>query len=120
MVSSILVFAYRKPGITPEQFRDYYEEKHIKLIKELAGNDFPISHTRRYIHRTKGNGVTEHNPDYLATVFVGEQADCEYDCCSELIFANPAALLAFKEAMAQADKAAQIAADEEEFLDRSR
>lgn len=122
MVHSLLLFASRKPGTTPEQFQTYYEEKHIHLIKELAGDDFPLSHTRRYVHRTEvqGKGSTERNPDHPASVFVGEQADFDYDCCSELIFADEAALLAFKDNMAQPEKVARIAADEENFLDRSR
>ncbi|KAF2972771.1 hypothetical protein GQX73_g779 [Xylaria multiplex] len=120
MMHSILLFAYRKPGTTPEQFQAYYEEKHIKLIKELAGDDFPISHTRRYVHRTRGKGDTERNADYPATVFLGEQADFDYDCCSELIFSDSAALYAFKEILAQPENATRIAADEENFIDRSR
>ncbi|KAI0199865.1 EthD domain-containing protein [Astrocystis sublimbata] len=116
----LLLFAYRKPGTTPEQFYAYYEDIHIKLIRELAGADFPLMHTRRYVHRTKGEGSTERNAEYPATVFLGEQADFDYDCCSELIFANDAALHSFKTTMAEPGKAARIAADEDNFLDRSR
>ncbi|KAI0534160.1 EthD domain-containing protein [Xylaria digitata] len=120
MVHSIPLFVYRKPGTTPEQFQAYYEEKHIKLIKELAGDDFLVSHTRRYVHRTRGKGDTERNTDYPATVFLGEQADFDYDCCSGLIFSDSAALYAFKETLAQAENATRIAADEGNFIDRSK
>ncbi|KAI0460076.1 EthD domain-containing protein [Xylaria acuta] len=120
MVHSLLLFAYRKPGTTPEQFQAYYEDKHMKLIKEITGDDFPISHTRRYVHRTKGEGATERNANSPATVIYGEQADFDYDCCSELVFADSAALYAYKEYFDQPENAARIAADEENFLDRSR
>ncbi|KAI1812335.1 EthD domain-containing protein [Poronia punctata] len=116
----LLLFAYRKPGTTPEHFYSYYENVHIKLIKELAGDTFPLTHTRRYIHRTKGQGTTERNAEYPATVFLGDQADFEYDCCSEMVFEDEAALYAFKERMAEPERVARIATDEENFLDRTR
>lgn len=37
MTYSILIFAYRKPGTTPEQFRAHYEGKHVPLVKEISG-----------------------------------------------------------------------------------
>ncbi|KAI0869726.1 EthD domain-containing protein [Hypoxylon argillaceum] len=83
----------------------FHEEKYIKLIKELAGDDFPISHTRRYIHRTKCNGGTEHNLDDSGAIFLG----------NKLI-----AMMIVARILAQANKVAQIAADESRFLDRSR
>lgn len=41
MTYSILIFAYRKPGTTPEQFRAHYEGKHVPLIKEISGEYVP-------------------------------------------------------------------------------
>jgi hypothetical protein len=43
MVQTILIFAYRKLGTTPERFRDHYEGSHVPLIKEIAGEHFPLS-----------------------------------------------------------------------------
>lgn len=37
MTYSILIFAYRKPGTTPEQFRTYYEGSHVPLVKAIGG-----------------------------------------------------------------------------------
>lgn len=37
MTYSVLIFAYRKPGTTPEQFRAHYEGSHVPLVKEIAG-----------------------------------------------------------------------------------
>jgi len=133
---TLLLFAYRKPGTTPEHFYEYYENVHIKLIKELAGDTFPLSHTRRYVHRTKAAAPAPasgpdaeskasttsagRNAEYPATVFLGEQTDFEYDCCSEIIFEDEAAMHAFKDRMAEPERAARVAADEENFLDRSK
>lgn len=41
MTYSVLIFAYRKPGTTPEQFRAHYEGKHVPLVKELSGEYVP-------------------------------------------------------------------------------
>ena len=44
MTYSILIFAYRKLGTTPEQFRAHYEGKHVPLVKEISGEYVPILH----------------------------------------------------------------------------
>lgn len=41
MTFSVLIFAYRKPGTTPEQFRAHYEGKHVPLVKEISGEYVP-------------------------------------------------------------------------------
>lgn len=41
MTYSVLIFAYRKPGTTPEQFRAHYEGKHVPLVKEIGGEYVP-------------------------------------------------------------------------------
>lgn len=45
MAYTILIFAYRKPGTTPEQFRMHYENNHMPLVREIGGEHFPNSHT---------------------------------------------------------------------------
>ncbi|KAL1853207.1 hypothetical protein Daus18300_011855 [Diaporthe australafricana] len=151
MTYSILIFAYRKPGTTPEQFQSHYEGKHVSLIKEISGeyvpilplfNEsfigfswvivypdgmrslerlFPLSHTRRYIHRTEGKTEdTERNANFPATILLGSQTDFAYDAFAELSFADGNAFQTFFGHCQQPENAARIAADEEHFLDRSR
>ncbi|KAI2622480.1 EthD domain-containing protein [Hypoxylon sp. NC1633] len=110
MTYSILVFAYRKPGTTPEQFKAHYEGSHVPLLRELAGLHFPLSHTRRYIHRSAGQ----------ASVLIGNQEDFDYDAFAELTFEDATAFQTFFGVVQQPDIAAKIAADEEHFLDHSR
>lgn len=48
MTYSILIVAYRKPDLTPEEFRDYYNDRHVPLIREITGEYVPntaIIHT---------------------------------------------------------------------------
>lgn len=121
MTYSVLIFAYRKPGTTPEQFRAHYEGKHVPLVKELSGEHFPLSHTRRYIHRTAGEAAdTERNAGFPATVLIGSQRDFDYDAFAELSFVDAGAFQTFFGVCQQPQNAARIAADEEQFLDRSR
>lgn len=121
MTYSILIFAYRKPGTTPEQFRTHYEDSHVPLVKEIAGEHFPLSHTRRYLHRTQGKAEgTERNAEYPATVLVGAQAEFDYDAFAELTFSDAAAFQAFFGVVQQPENQARIKEDEAKFLDGAR
>ncbi|KAI1352354.1 EthD domain-containing protein [Xylaria sp. FL0043] len=135
MPYSVLIFAYRKPGTTPEQFKAHYEGVHVPLIRKLTGANFPLSHTRHYLHRTtqhqhqqqqqqqeaEGKGNTARNPHTPATVLIGTQAEFDYDAFAELTFEDEAAFQRFFAlTQQQPENAEQIAADEELFLDRAR
>ncbi|KAI0912143.1 EthD domain-containing protein [Ustulina deusta] len=119
---SVLIFAYRELGTTPEQFKAHYEGSHVPLVRELAGASFPLSHTRRYLHRTQNqsDSNTARNPSTPATVLIGTQDDFDYDAIAELTFEDAAAFQTFFSLMQQPENAAKIAADEDKFLDRTR
>jgi len=119
----ILLLVYRKPGTTPEEFKAHYEGIHVPLERALAGEYYPLSHTRRYIDRAPGradNGETERNAQYPASIIMGTQADFDFDAISELTFEDQAAFQSFFDFMTQPENAAKLAADEELFLDRSK
>ncbi|KAI1277405.1 EthD domain-containing protein [Xylaria sp. FL0933] len=125
MPYSVLIFAYRKPGTTPAQFKAHYEEIHIPLIRKLTGASFPLSHTRHYLRRNaqqqKADGNTARNPTTPAAVLMGTQAEFDYDAFAELTFEDEAAFRAFFALTQQhPENAAKIAADEELFLDTAR
>ncbi|KAK7746693.1 hypothetical protein SLS53_001880 [Cytospora paraplurivora] len=105
MTYSVLIYAYRKPGTIPEQFRTHYEGSHVPLVKDIAGD--------------KAEG-TERNANNPATVLSGTQAEFDYDAIAELTFADSGAFQTFFGLVQQPENAAWIAADEEKFLDRSK
>lgn len=118
MTYTVLIFAYRKTGTIPEQFRTHYEGSHVPLVKEIGGEQFSLAHTRRYIQRTEGAAEgTERNAAYPATVLAGSQAEFDYDAFAELTFADAAHFQTFFGLTQQPENAARIAADEEKFLD---
>lgn len=51
---SILIFSYRKAGVTSEDFRTQTEDVLVPLLKEITEEHFPLSHKRRYIQHTVG------------------------------------------------------------------
>ncbi|KAI0868280.1 EthD domain-containing protein [Hypoxylon argillaceum] len=122
MAYSLLVFLSRKPGTTPEQFKDYYNNSHLPLYRNLVGSRFSVLHTQRYLHRTTApsDSNTPRNPSTPASVFLGTQADFDYDVVVTIDFKDAEAFQAFYEYVQQPDIAAAVAADEERFLDRSQ
>lgn len=121
MTAKVFIVAYRKPGISPEGFKTHYEA-HIANLKKLAGDTFPLSHKRNYIARTATvvEGATERNATTPAVVIAGQQSDFDFDAQAELTFASQEALQAFVAKVQAPEAAAQIAEDEEKFLDRSK
>ncbi|OTB14880.1 hypothetical protein K445DRAFT_318790 [Daldinia sp. EC12] len=121
MTFSILFFFTRKPGVSPEEFKDHLENTHMPILQEVAGPHFPLSHTRHYIQRTQGQGEgTTRNATSPAQILLGSQADFDYDAVAELIFQDAAAFQAFMAFSHTPEKAAKVGADQELFLDRSQ
>ncbi|KAJ5626668.1 hypothetical protein N7528_004095 [Penicillium herquei] len=117
------IYAYRKPGLSLTEFKTHYEA-HAALLKEIAGEDFPLSHKRNYIARTtvetSTEGSSERNALTPATVLVGKQTDFDFDAYAELTFADQGSFQAFCAKVYAPEAAARIAADEEKFLDKSK
>lgn len=63
---------------------------------------------------------TECNAGFPATVLIGSQRDFDYNAFTKLRVVDEAALQTFFGLFQQPDNTAHIAADEEQFLDRSR
>jgi len=121
MPLTVIIYATRKQGMTPADFKQHYEESHVPLVKSIAGNHFPKSHTRFYVQRTHtGDPNDKTNEAYPATVFVGGQEAFDYDAYAELVFEDMPALQQFMGCCMEPEAAKKIAADEEKFLERSK
>lgn len=110
MAYTVVMLVYRNPKMTPGQFKDHYENKHIPLMKKLLGASFPLSHSRRYILRSDADGHT-------ATVLAGTQADFEFDCVSELKFESEADFQSMSALLSSAENSAAVGEDCMTFVD---
>lgn len=97
----LLLFMKRKPGMTPDAFRDYYETRHVPLCMPLMG-----AAAKRYVRRYLDHAQSQPEPDH--------------DVITELWFEHRAAVDAVLAMFANNATPAFIAADEENFLDRSK
>jgi uncharacterized protein (TIGR02118 family) len=100
----LFVFFARKPGLSPGEFRDYYENHHVPLILSLVPS--PPVYKRNYLQRDGSSGL----PVDAVT----------FDVVAEQVFADRDAFNAWLGALYAPDVAARVRADEERFLDRAR
>jgi len=110
MPYSVLIFGIRKAGLSPEEFKDYYENKHIPLLKSLLGDQFAKSHTRYYI--TSG-AIAQ--PAFI----MGQPSDLPWDVVAALNFADEEHLKRCAAIYEDEETQKIFAADEENFLDRA-
>ena len=104
----MVVLFRRKQGLTPDQFRDHYEQRHAPLALKL----FPYfkDYTRNYIrhdlkHQRAGGEPIDSNLDFDAIV--------------EITFASNDDYERMRREMADPAIREQVVADEQRFLDRS-
>jgi len=108
----VLWLLRRKPGITPEEFRERYE-RHARLGQKLAGH-LLASYKRNYKLEAWGGGTpTTHDG---STQF--RPIEWDYDCVAEVSFATQEAYEANKKIFADPKIGRQFYEDEEDFLDR--
>lgn len=96
----VLIFLKRKPGMTLEAFRDYYETVHAKLALKHPGG--MKRYLRRYVRP-------------FPNVITGEVEELDFDVVTECWFESKAA---FAANVLPADIREEIAADEERVFDR--
>jgi hypothetical protein len=75
-----LLFIKRRPDLTHEQFRDYYEHVHVPLVSSLRLVQ-PLVYRRNYI-------MAE---DAIADALMSgrdDSATSPYDCVTEVVFRN--------------------------------
>jgi len=104
MSFKVMALIARKPGMSREDFVAYYEANHVKLVWRV----FKVTDYRR-------NYV-----DMRGAIMAPGMPDPDFDSVTELWFANRADYDAMLAAHAETNIGAQVTADEEQFLDRSK
>jgi uncharacterized protein (TIGR02118 family) len=106
----LVAFLKRRPGMSLEDFRKYYENRHAPLILSLMPRP-PRHYVRRYI-KFEGNPIdpSAERPQELEFV----------DCITEVWFDDRAAFDATLGKFSEAVTRQQIADDEDNFLDRTK
>ena len=103
-----IVTMKRKPGLSMEEFIDYYEKSHaplgVKAVPNLKG------YKRMYL---RGYMPESHSGD------LDNQAEPPIDVVTEIIFKNRDDFDRGMHHLSQPETAAAIAADEEKLFDRS-
>jgi uncharacterized protein (TIGR02118 family) len=96
----VKVFGYlkRKPGLSAQEFADYYENNHVPLVLSKAFT--PTVYKRNYIQRGDAFNI--------------EGDEIGFDCMTELVFVDRDELLAWMTSLG----GDEIARDEENFIDR--
>ena len=131
MPYSVLIFISRKSTLTPTQFHEYLETKHIPLILRLAGGNFPSIYGRRYIARTPANANTAadgtntisppFNDEYPAKVLWGPPDFVDCDVIVEHVHDDEAAFEAFVGKMVgDPATAKEREEDENQFIDTKK
>ncbi len=114
MTVTMLSFLRRRSDITMAEFISYYENTHMALIRDVAGpGNFPLSHTRRYVHRTED----DKSGSAPATILKGRQEDVPFDVVVEVTFADQAAMTSFFGKLGSPAGEKRIREDAERFMD---
>lgn len=101
----ILLFMKRRPGMTMEAFRDYYENNHAPLCARYS------SGVSRYLRRFL---VPHPNPE------TGESGELPYDVITELWFDDEKLFRGTVHHLSTSIMADEIVADEKQLFDRPK
>ena len=100
-VFKLIILIKRKPGLSIEEFRNYYERHHRKIGEAAAPEVGMIRYCRRYLDPVAG----------------GEP---EYDVITENWFDDAEKFQALLAALKSEELDPEVYADEERFIDRSK
>ena len=99
-VYKVLLFLKRRPGMSVEAFRDYYENHH-----RLLGEKYSVG-VRRYVRR------------YLDPV--GGEGELPFDVVTEIWFDDPAVRDKVADFVSRGEPPADVIEDEERLFDRPK
>ncbi|KAL7952159.1 hypothetical protein V8C34DRAFT_299969 [Trichoderma compactum] len=102
MVFQVYMLAVKAPGITLKEFKEYWDNQHLNLLKEIAGDAYPAVHKHWYPEKLIG--INDHNLDGIGYLEFARKED----------FLKLVAILDIPE------NKARINIDEGKFLDISK
>ncbi|KAF1974911.1 hypothetical protein BU23DRAFT_598186 [Bimuria novae-zelandiae CBS 107.79] len=120
MAYVVLVLLTRKPDLSPEQFKEHFENNHLPLVKSLFGPLCPVPHRRLYLARADNKSGDASRALYPPLMLKGNPEDINFDCISELSWKDEKTFKGFKQMMKQPELMANIAADLELFVEVER
>ena len=110
MKIKLIALLKRKPGMTKQEFTEYYETRHAPLIAKLLGSCV-IEYRRDYIDY-------DHPLSYIGTYTDhNKPAEAPFDVVTTQAFANQQEFDRMFELLTQPETASAIAKDETRFLD---
>lgn len=104
----IMILIRSKPGQDAKVFADYYENRHVPLIQRHVGH---------CMQEYRRNFVNWEEP--LTTATLGAPAQAGFHVITEIIVKDRAAMEQMFAIAGDPQVAAEIAADEEKFVDRA-
>lgn len=109
----IIYFLKRKPGTSPEQFRNHYESSHVLLAKKYVGhllNDYVRNYPTFALL----------NPSNIPVGTAPASYDIGYDCITEMHVADQQAVEEITRIFNAPDINPILVEDELKFLDRDK
>jgi hypothetical protein len=104
-IHKILLFMKRRPGMTFEAFKDYYENHHAPLCAKYASG--VSRYVRRFLtpHPNPGTGATQ---------------ELQFDVITELWFEDEAVFRGTVQYLATSIMPAEVVEDEKQLFDRAK
>ena len=97
-----------------EDFKTAYEDVHVPLVRDMAGDSFPNFHARHYVSRIP---AVDGSNETVAEVLSGDAAMIPYDAISEMTFNSRQHYEEFATRITSGENAAKMAEDCAKFLD---
>lgn len=104
----IMILLKRKAGMTPEEFREYYERSHVALADKYLAHLF-ADYRRNYILPVEGDQSDTQNPGL---------ANPDYDAVTEIWLKDENSWAEMQRIIGDPEIGRIFMEDEEHFLDR--
>lgn len=115
MPFTVSLFVCRKPGLTPKQFRDYWEDVHFPFVKSLVGDHMAHTIEKHYLAQTE-----DESGAYSPSMVMGSPSGLDFDAYAILTFEDRAAFDRLIGSLSDPEIGQKIQEDEDKFIDRAK